>query len=1740
MAEASVVYRAIADFTTLRKEVRALKRDLRELKAEEAAFNSAQAGNIDQSPVFKRTARAAKQSGAAYSSHTKIVRQNTAATEANERSVRQHALAAASQIKQIERARTTIVRQSRDVQRATQAEIVHTGTVSKSVEVYRSAEKGLSQLEGGYVKLIEVRRVAEDGARSLARTEQKASSDIVRATQDVVRAKSRLPSVSRAGGLPSLPRPGSGSGGGGGSSNNRPIPDPDPGGRAAKSVDNVLNKITGLGRGIFKLIAIVLLIGSALGPAIAALGALGSAALAVVGALGQTVGALLTLPAAGAVAALSITTLIVALKGITKVFQAYSQQQKTAGADAAASAKAQKMAARQVADAVRALARARTDAARAAKDAAQQVADSERSLAKAQKNVMRAQLDLNKARKEALRDLQDLRQEVARGGLDEESAVAALAKAQQEYNNVEADANSTAADRLDALARLHNAEQDLADVRSKRARDAQDLAEAEKKGVEGSDKVTSAKDNQADAEENLADAQRALKRAQEDQARGAVDAAQRIADAQRNLADAQDAVKDAQKKSSAGADAFNSELKKLSPSAQKFVLGLIAMKDQFTAIKKSVQEAFFGPLVGQLGNIRGALKPIRENLTLVAGALGDVAAMFIEWLTSPEMRPFFKYLSEETAKIIRILGPALIDLFTAFTNIIEAGLPFIEKFATAIAGMAKSFKNWSEDGKGLNDTIQTGVDRLQQFWDIISNLGGAFINLMQAADPFIDWIMNGLVTGTQNFEDFTEAQKMEGSPFKTYLENIKPLLKEVGGLAKDFIGYIFKQAADPKNIQMAIDLIHQLRTELGPALAKLIDVMRDKKLLEKFVTAITKIVNALTKLIDKTDGLAVFFEIIGKMADIFGWIIDNVPGAGLAIEVFGAALAVLLALKFTGMLKFLRFLSKKGVFDGLKAVGGIATKKGGLKTLAAGLGVGGKTGKFFGSKLVKGGGLAGLVGSVAGGIVGDKVNDHKGGKREVAGRSIKGAATGAGLGASIGAVAGVGVFSWLTAPIGAAIGAILGVIVANWKPIKDWFVNTAFPALTKAFQVSWDFIKGIVTKSFGAVKDVVVAIWGGITSAFSTAFDTLSSIVSAGWDIITKIWNAVWPIISLPMKIFLGIIGLLFLGTFLALKAIVQVGWDAIKLIFTTAFTVIKGIVTAAWTAIKAIFSAIWGAVGPVVKMVWEVIKGYFTTYFNAIKLIVSTAWEVIKTTFSTVFGAIKTAMDVVWTAIKKAWDLAFGVIKKTAETVWGAISGVFSTGIEAVRKILAGASSIFEKAWGGVKKVFSEPIKFVADKIINPFIRGINVGLKVFKIDPIGEIDTKGFATGGRVPGVGSTDTVPAMLTPGEVVIKKRSVEKIGASNLLYANETGRLPGYNKGGKVRPDGRYGFVGGGLIPDPLKDGLKKIGGGALDALGNGVDLIKDVGSKIREIGVSATIGLLVKGLKAIAGPLLGGAAGYPKGASYRMMDKGLDFVKGKDSGGGANNPGLAGALGFARAQAGKPYVFTGVGPNSYDCSGFMGALELFIQGNRNPFQRIISTGSFAGGAPNGWRSGGDGAFSVGVVQGSQMPSGIGHIAGTLNGQNVESRSGDGVLVGPRARGSRDPLFKQHFSLAGYAKGGKVMKYGSAMGWGDRPFDSLDPNGKNFGRAKRSEATAMSGGGLAGLNGGGLIPGRMPLAGYSGGVTSVSNATTNSTQSRSGMTVEQMVINNPVAERASDSIPRSIRKMSYLDSAGTNR
>lgn len=77
----------------------------------------------------------------------------------------------------------------------------------------------------------------------------------------------------------------------------------------------------------------------------------------------------------------------------------------------------------------------------------------------------------------------------------------------------------------------------------------------------------------------------------------------------------------------------------------------------------------------------------------------------------------------------------------------------------------------------------------------------------------------------------------------------------------------------------------------------------------------------------------------------------------------------------------------------------------------------------------------------------------------------------------------------------------------------------------------------------------------------------------------------------------------------------------------------------------------------------------------------------------------------------------------------------------------------------------------------IGSFLTSIPRGIASGRFSDGGRV--LGFQKGGIVPGVGNRDSVPAMLTPGEVVMNKSAVQKYGAGNLVRMNK------YGYGGKV-------------------------------------------------------------------------------------------------------------------------------------------------------------------------------------------------------------------------------------------------------------------------------------------------------------------------------------------------------------------
>ena len=120
------------------------------------------------------------------------------------------------------------------------------------------------------------------------------------------------------------------------------------------------------------------------------------------------------------------------------------------------------------------------------------------------------------------------------------------------------------------------------------------------------------------------------------------------------------------------------------------------------------------------------------------------------------------------------------------------------------------------------------------------------------------------------------------------------------------------------------------------------------------------------------------------------------------------------------------------------------------------------------------------------------------------------------------------------------------------------------------------------------------------------------------------------------------------------------------------------------------------------------------------------------------------------------------------------------------------GAETIFQ---GSVGRLTEEDKQAYLDS--NPNARLAQALQQQIEMDNLGadisaSVKPKKFNMGGKVPGSGTGDTVPAMLTPGEFVMSKGAVDQIGSDKLMAMNAAG-------GGTNKPK-LMKFAGGGMVP----------------------------------------------------------------------------------------------------------------------------------------------------------------------------------------------------------------------------------------------------------------------------------------------------------------------------------------------------
>ena len=368
--------------------------------------------------------------------------------------------------------------------------------------------------------------------------------------------------------------------------------------------------------------------------------------------------------------------------------------------------------------------------------------------------------------------------------------------------------------------------------------------------------------------------------------------------------------------------------------------------------------------------------------------------------------------------------------------------------------------------------------------------------------------------------------------------------------------------------------------------------------------------------------------------------------------------------------------------------------------------------------------------------------------------------------------------SGLALAIFAAVGAaILTVLVPSFIA----WAAAALPAAIATIAATAPLLllaAGVALVIAGII--LLIANWDTITAKFpilGTVADGVKAILEAfvGWITGTLIPALLWiwekgiePAISKSV-------------------GFVTDNWPKVQAVFEAFISWITGTL---FPAIGKIYDTVSEIIGNAIGFVednWGKIEAAISPVMESVKTIVSTALDLIENAFRTAFGVIQGLLDVFigiftgdWERVKDGVLQIVNSLKDGAveafRAMFSMIGDLAGTAFEAARKL---GSMMVDGIVSGLGEILSQAGE-IGGKIREAIRSGINTALawlhnnvriEIGGIDPPGPGSIPGFswgfpylqfAKGGIVPGIGNKDSVPAMLTPGELVIPKSVVQAL------------------------------------------------------------------------------------------------------------------------------------------------------------------------------------------------------------------------------------------------------------------------------------------------------------------------------------------------------------------------------------------
>lgn len=649
--------------------------------------------------------------------------------------------------------------------------------------------------------------------------------------------------------------------------------------------------------------------------------ALGGALVGIVGALGPAAAGLAALGPAALTAATAVGTVMLAFRGVKAALKAQSAAALDASKSSTNSAQQQVQNARRIRDAQEAITAAVKDRDKAIEQADRDVAAAEKDVARAHDNVRDALAQLNVEREKAIRDLEDYNNAAKDAALSVESAEISLIDAQQNQLKVNADAKSTDLDRRKAALQVAEAEQRLSEAKLDNKRAQEQLNTANAEGVDGAPGVVAAQKNIADANDQVSQTQANLRDTKKDAAERIAAADEAVDKAERNLRETYEDVALSADKASAAQTNLAAAMAKLSPAGVAFVNYLRSLQPLIDNLSKSAQQALFPGLQRALEIIMPMINTVAIPTVNAFGAvLSKLAVDGAQDLRSFE-KDFLDFGTGDGPVLMDKFGHTLLNLALALEDIVMAAMPLAQWLADLALKFSQYIRDTTEAARNsgrLAEFFNKVKDTLKLLGDILFNVGGILFKVFQGAAPMGKRLL-------ETFRDVTaETNKYlhtaEGiAAVKKYFDDMEPSVRIIFSLLSQLAKALLGVGAS----KGTYDLLKLIQDQLVPALSRMAKAFGEISgpLGAKLIDMLSNFADILAKLFGAGGaGLEGFVTVLDAFSKVLLFIL-GIPGMDKLGSWLFAIAAGLTAIKLVGKIPAIGAIGR-----GLNTLGGSAAR----------------------------------------------------------------------------------------------------------------------------------------------------------------------------------------------------------------------------------------------------------------------------------------------------------------------------------------------------------------------------------------------------------------------------------------------------------------------------------------------------------------------------------------------------------------------------------------------------------------------------------------------------------------------------------------------------------------------------------------------------------------------------------------------------------------------------------------------